>query len=183
MTYRCFIAINLLNEAKLALQEMLQALKNTNSSRFITYTKPENIHITLQFLGNVDIKKIPEVKEVVKKVANQNIVFHLELGDFETFPNFYNPRVLYIGVKGDVETANKIQNELGKELFHLGFISDERAWVPHFTLARIKSRVRLDLNVKIPKIHFPVESIELMRSELSSRGPRYSVLESIGLKK
>src|SRR3989344_5286339 len=178
MTYRCFIAINLPNDIKSKLNLLLRELKSKNSSRFITYVKPENIHITLQFLGNIDVGKLTEIKEALNEVSQHYGAFHLEFDGFEAFPNFQNPRVLYIGAKGDTDAAKKIQKNLGDRLFDLGFITDAREWVSHLTLARIKSPMRLDLDIKIPKAQFQVTSLELMRSELTPHGPRYSILES-----
>lgn len=181
MTYRCFIAINLPESIKTALAKVVRDLKNKNSSRAIVYVQPENIHITLHFLGNVAIEKLPELENAISEIAKAYKNFEFSLDGFEAFPNFINPRVLYLGAKGDVDIARKIQRDVGEKLFNLGFVLEEREWVPHFTLARIKSKVRLDINIEIPKIKFMVESIELMRSELSPSGPRYSIIESCKL--
>lgn len=182
MTYRCFIAINLPQGVKEEIARVLQGLKDKNSSRAIAYTKPENIHITLHFLGNVEVEKIEELKRGIGEAVQECEPFHLSLSNFDAFPNMHNPRVLYLNASGEVEKARDVQRKVGGKLLSLGYFFDSREWVAHFTLARIKSRLRLDLSVAVPDVNFQVKSIELMRSQLSANGPRYSVLGSFQLR-
>lgn len=184
MKIRSFIAINLPESLKQELSFLIKKLKEKNPSPYIKWVNPEGIHLTLHFLGYLDEKKIEEVKKIIQKEIVNLKPSKIELKDFGGFPNFWQPKVLFIGGKeiDEKKPLEKFQMELGKELERKGIKIDKRPWQIHFTLARLKK----SLKIIIPKfsfnnLQFTVNSIDLMRSDLTPLGAQYIILEKFPL--
>ena len=183
MKLRCFIAINLPENIKEELAQILSDLKKKNSGWQIKYVKPEGIHLTLHFLGYLDETQIQVVKDILKEITQSYFNFNLNINQFGGFPNLNSPRVLFVAGRGEIELAKKLQQELGENLARAGFEVEKRPWQVHFTLARIKGPGRLNLeNIKVPELDFKVEGVELMKSQLTPSGAKYKVIESFKLK-
>ena len=139
----------------------------------------DQIHFTLQFLGEIGEERCEQVKRILKKL--QFSQFELSLKDVGAFPNFRNPRVVWIGCdeKG-AEKLLKIANEIGNNLTSLGFEKDNK-FKPHLTVFRIKHKIG-DISSKMKEISNTefgtqtVSRIKLKKSVLSPKGPEYSDL-------
>ena len=148
-------------------------------------TKINQIHFTLEFLGEIDESKYEKVKEIIKKISFSS--FNLSLKGIGVFPNLKNPRVVWIGI--DENGAGKltaIANEIGMKLTALGFQNDKK-FKPHLTIFRIKKKIN-DISVIIKEyqtIEFgtqTVSKIKVKRSVLSPKGPEYSDLLEVNAK-
>lgn len=136
-TIRSFIAIELTAEIKEKLREA-QSLFYNISGKF-NWIRPEQMHITLRFLGSVpegNIEKIAEAMEKATKGISPFIITCMGLG---CFPNPDYPRILWVGLEYPA-TLRQLQKRLEKELVDIGFEEEQRDFVPHLTIARIKSR-------------------------------------------
>jgi len=180
---RCFIAINLPTETKKELGFIIEKLKEKNSNKNIKWVKPENIHLTLHFLGCLDENKIEQVKKIIKESITGLLPIKIELKDLNAFPNFQQPRVLFISGQETREVLADLQRAIGKKIEKIGIEIDARSWQIHLTLARLKEPLDLrTINLNELRIKsFEIKSIDLMKSELTSQGANYTLLKKFSL--
>lgn len=182
---RSFIAINLPEDIKSYLKGVLENLKTINPQG-IKWVNPEGLHITLHFLGFSDLDLLQETSKIIEKEI-KNFPFDkekiLELKDLGVFPNLNLPRVVLLNadeLNGDY--FRQIRKEIGMDLEKTGIRVDYRPWQPHITLGRrnfIDENAAIVLkDIKIENLNFKVQSIELMKSELTPTGAKYSIIKS-----
>ncbi|MGC9048828.1 MAG: RNA 2',3'-cyclic phosphodiesterase [Patescibacteria group bacterium] len=186
MKIRSFIAINLPQEIKDYLSEIISELKRKNQGSDIKWVNPEGLHLTLHFLGYLDEQKLEKVKEIISQSLEENPSVEVRLENFNGFPNLNQPRVLFVSCQeiGD-RVVQSIQDKIGRQLEKIGVEIDKRPWQMHITLARLKmpKQIRIgQLTDEIRKLRFKVKSIDLMKSELSQEGAKYSIIEKFPLK-
>lgn len=186
MRHRIFIAINLPEEIK----KELGSFRLKWPELPVRWTKKENLHITLVFLGYVRDEELLEIFEAVKEAAAKNQPFFINLKEICYGPtNKKTPRMIW--VKGEKSMAlSKLQADLENALTGRipQFEKENRAFSPHITLGRIKSwefkRMEPEERPEIKEeisLGFEVNSIEIMESKLKPKGPDYFVLESVVL--
>ena len=148
-------------------------------------TKIDQIHFTLEFLGEIDQVKYDQVKDVMEKISFSS--FDLSLKGIGGFPNLKNPRVIWIGIdENGAEKLTAIANEIGIKLTSLGFENDKK-FKPHLTIFRVKKKIN-DISVMMKDyqtIDFgtqTVSKIKVKRSVLSPKGPEYSDLLEVNAK-
>ena len=134
---RCFIAIELPQEAKRPVAQLQDRLRQGGVSG-IRWADPEGVHLTLKFLGRVDTRRLPEIAEAMARAARENISFSLELSGIGVFPNPSRPRVVWVGLRGDTERLVRLQKDIESGLVPLGFPREARGFTPHLTLARLR---------------------------------------------
>jgi len=188
---RSFIAIELPDEVKSALAQ-LQAQLKTGKQLPVKWADPYSIHLTLKFLGNIDVNKIREITGAIEAAAQGISPFHLEVKDLGVFPNFKRTRVVWVGVSGEVAQLSQLQQRIESNLAPLGFAPESRSFTPHLTLARVRERASPDeqqsfgqliASTKFETVYgFGVDAISLMRSELTREGAIYSRIRSVKLK-
>ena len=171
---RTFISINISEEIRKEIKKIQDFLPEFSGKK----TELENLHLTLKFLGEIDIEKLEEVKKRLRKIKIEK--FKTEIDEIGIFsPNFI--RIVWLHMKDCDNLQKQIDNAL-KNLFE-----PEKRFMSHLTIARIKGikdkkRFLQDLEkIKIEKIKFKVDKFYLMKSELTAEGPRYSVLEEYNL--
>jgi 2'-5' RNA ligase len=133
---RLFIAIELPEELKKKLYDFEAELKNQDDK--ISWVAPQNIHLTLKFLGNVPQEKIDLIKKEMIVISSAFKVFSAVIKGVGLFPEDKKPYVVWVGVAEGLETLSKIYDILENRLMSLSFEKDERRYQPHFTLGRIK---------------------------------------------
>ena len=148
-------------------------------------TKIDQIHFTLEFLGEINQVKYAQVKDVMAKISFSS--FDISLKGVGVFPNLKNPRVIWIGIeKNGAEELISIANEVGMKLTALGF-EREKKFKPHLTVFRVKKKIN-DISTIIKEhetVEFGVQTInkiKLKRSVLSPKGPEYSDLLEVNAK-
>jgi 2'-5' RNA ligase len=187
---RSFIAIELSEEAKKGLARLRKELER-DEHRFVKWVDPGGIHLTLKFLGNIPSKRVTEITEAMGKAAQGISPFHLEISGLGTFPNLKQPRVFWVGVGGALDKLSTLQQNIDSALAALGFTKEERPFVPHLTLARIREGAltpeRRGFGELVGSATFEdkypveVEAIRLMRSQLTPAGALYTCLSVVGL--
>ena len=187
---RSFIAIELPEEAKEGLASLRKELER-DEHKFVKWVDPRGIHLTLKFLGNIPSKRVEEITEAIEVAAQGIYPFHLEIGGLGTFPSLRQARVFWVGIGGEVDKLSRLQQNIDSTLAALGFAKEERSFMPHLTLARIRQgasplerRTFGELVGSITfedKYHVKVESISLMRSQLTPAGAIYTCLSKLGL--
>jgi len=186
--YRIFIAINLPENIK----KKLNDYQNNFREMPIKWTSINNLHITLAFLGYIGDQELLEISKIIKQVSINQAPFYVPLdkisyGPLETMP----PKMVWARFD-DSGDFNSFRNNLNNLLLNseiIRFSLDVKKFSPHITLGRVKKMewrqiepedrqdIGQDLNLK-----FPVNSIEIMESQLRRNGPEYSILESVKLK-
>ncbi len=190
-TIRSFIAIELTGEVKSGLHKIQAALK-LHGHTFVKWVIPEDIHLTLKFLGNISTQKVAEITKVIEEASQEACTFRVTIGRLGAFPNFRRPRVLWVGVGGEVEKLVMLQQRIDHGLKPLGFVPETRPFAPHLTLARLregtaadKLREFGDIVARKPETgdnEMTVTSVSLMRSQLFPAGAVYSCLTNVELK-
>ena len=183
---RTFIAIEIPTEVKSALAALQTELRRAGAD--VSWTKPENIHLTLNFLGEVDERRIGEVENVCVASAAEFQPFTLSLNDTGVFPNVRQPRVLWVGLAGEIGKTSEMRKRLDDGLALLGFEREEKDFRPHLTIGRVKSnrKIRELLALagacQVPASPFVVTEIVLMKSELHPAGARYTPVARVPLR-
>ena len=190
-TIRSFIAVELPEAVKTGLQQLQTELTLPQYS-FVKCVSPQGIHLTLKFLGNVSSQKITEITRVMEQASQGVSPFQLQITEVGAFPNLRRPRVVWVGIKGDVDKLVSWQQRIDMGLVPLGFAKEARPFTPHLTLARLRENCspgdRLHFGEMFAKAHvevdynFTVNSLNLMKSQLLPTGAVYSRLAEVKLK-
>ena len=184
---RLFIAIELPSEIKQGIAKVQEQLRETGANA--GWTRPEGIHLTLKFLGEVEESRIDGIRKALIAAVGSNNKLSLSIAGAGAFPNEKNPRVLWIGVTGDVEKLGSLQAAVENAMTGLGFEREGRRFSPHLTLARIKFlKPRDNWQQKIESIRnvklggFEAGHISMMKSELKREGAVYTEVGRVELK-
>lgn len=182
---RSFIAIELPETAQSALSDLQGELKKYGAD--VRWVKPENIHLTLKFLGDVEENIVEGIIDSLKGTCDKHSTFSLELSGIGVFPNKKSPRVLWVGLTGS-KILPVVQQEIDIEMATMGFKREKRRFAPHLTLGRFKSsfgkkdlldKVSSDMNTEFGLIE--VNSVSLMRSNLGPAGAKHTTIAKIDL--
>ena len=180
--WRVFCATEISEEVRTRLANHIQILRQTVPNANASWSRPENIHLTLKFFGDVDRGQTEKLSVVAARVVKEFTPFEISVGETGTFPKQAQPRVLWVGVEDPSGNLASLQKQLENECAKEGFPKEGRAFRPHLTLARIRSpqgsRTLGEIHTKIGFAATEVVASELllMRSELSSEGSQYTVI-------
>ncbi len=184
---RLFIAIEIPAEIK---QQMAEAQRGLRGSGVEAgWTRPEGIHLTLKFLGEVPESKVPEIMSALAGAAGVSGRFRLDVEGAGAFPNPRNARVVWIGLAGDVEKLVRLQAAVEDAMARIGMEREDRPCTPHLTLGRIKyirskeswlGALEAIKGIRLPG--FDVQAVSLMKSELRRTGAVYTEIGRIELK-
>jgi 2'-5' RNA ligase len=179
---RTFIAINLdttIRDRCLALQDTL-----ARSGAELKWVEKENIHLTLLFLGEVEDRGLPALCRAVAEECAAHKAFPLSVETVGCFPNPRRPRIVWVGVGAGAAEAIALHDALEPPLMELGcYRREARAYTPHITLGRIKGEepseglaMQLAKQAKWRGGDTMVRDVHVFSSELTPRGPIYTVL-------
>ena len=184
---RLFIAIELPDAIKQAIAGVQEQIRMSGMSA--AWTRPEGIHLTLKFLGEVPESQVQEVMAALSRAAQGRGTLDLAVEGAGAFPNVKNPRVLWIGVAGDIDKLEALQAAVEDAMERAGFKREARTYSPHLTLARIKFPKPRDNwqqvieGVKDVKLgRFEAGHVSLMKSELKREGAVYTEMGRAELK-
>ena len=175
---RAFIAIPLPAEVKAVLAEVSHALADQVPDRSVRWVKPHLMHITLRFLGETAATSLPTLTDLLDNIASQHDAFKLRVDQVGCFPNKKRPRVIWIGLSGQLDTARALKQDIDNSLLSLGWEPEKRSFSPHLTLGRVKDSRRLrgvQWAADVEQVMVPVQTTQLIESELRSSGPIYTV--------
>ncbi len=182
---RLFVACELPTAVRDALGRLQGDLKARTTSR-LRWVRPEGIHLTLKFLGEVPAAKRREIESALAAAIVDPFAFELRLGHVGGFGGRQRLRVIWVGLEGDVEGLAGLAALVEKALTPLGFPRESRPFAPHLTLARVpddatpEERGRLaDLLGSFsapPSAAMTVNAVSLMQSFLEPGGARYQRL-------
>ncbi len=187
---RSFVAIELPDEAKRGLTALRKELAR-REDRFVKWVDPGGIHLTLKFLGNIPSGRVTEITEAIERAAQGIHPFRLEISGLGIFPGPKQARVFWVGVGGELDKLSGLQQNIDSALAALGFAREERPFVPHLTMARVREGAspseRRNFGELVGSIGFEdkyaieVETVRLMRSQLTPAGAVYTCLSVVGL--
>jgi|UniRef100_A0A7C3SJL9 2'-5' RNA ligase len=147
-----------------------------------------NVHITLKFFGQIAETQVEPIVAAARDIARRKPPFVLKITGAGAFPSIKNPRVVWLGVEGDLNVLAELYRQLEAAFANLGFPPEDRPFSPHLTLGRMKSsRNRVELSrylATLPPVEsepFQIREIVLYRSTLSPHGSTYSPLQIIPL--
>ena len=187
---RAFIAVDL----PLPTRDEIAGVVRHLASRVdggVRWTRPESLHLTLRFLGNIDVESVPAVSDVVSRCGATARPFEVALGGIGGFERLRAMRVIWMSVAGDLEPLRELNGSVEDELETLGFSRESRAFRPHITLGRVRdgapvpqrravadalAAVQIDAGPMLP-----VESISLIRTVLTPAGSEYTRLHTARL--
>ena len=189
---RSFIAIELPDELKLGLTQLQDRLKSGRQP-WVKWVDPYSIHLTLKFLGNIEVDRIGAITKALEAAVQGVSPFHLEVKDLGVFPNLRRVQVVWVGISGEADKLVKLQQRIESNLTPLGFTAEARPFTPHLTLARLRNQTSLDERQRLGQLisstkleaaySIEVEAINLMRSQLTREGAIYSKISSVELNK
>jgi 2'-5' RNA ligase len=179
---RTFIAIELpqgIRDRLVALQESL-----ATAAPDVKWVEPENLHVTLLFLGEVDDRELPAVCRAVQDAVVGHTPFTLSVEGAGCFPNPRRPRTLWVGVGQGVQEVVAVHDAIEPALLALGcYRREERKYTPHVTLGRRRGEGPADALAKALARHqtwkageATVSEVHVMGSQLTPKGPLYTIL-------
>jgi 2'-5' RNA ligase len=154
----------------------------------VAWVAPENLHVTLKFLGGIDEARVQGVIDALHTSVRRHPPFAIDVGGLGAFPSSTRPRVLWAGLTAGSASLGALAAAVDDVLAPLDFPREARAFSPHITLGRVREPKRapalaeaLAVAAGRPFGHVPVEAVALMRSHLSPRGARYTALATVPL--
>ena len=189
-TVRTFVAVDLPDEVERVLGATAQILRDARIEG-LRPVRPEGIHLTLKFLGDVPESQVGEIGQVVSEAVAGHRQFDVSTGGFGAFPNTRRPQVLWVGIEGDAGPLIRLQSDVDAALGALGFPTGTRPFHPHLTLARLDRRMSaaarqasldaLESTGLVAGMRVPVGSVSLVQSILGRGGARYERLATARL--
>ncbi len=184
---RTFIAIEIPDEIKQQMAGVQAQIRKAEVDA--SWPRPEGIHLTLKFLGEVPEARIDEIRNGLALAVAGMGRFRLEVRGIGAFPNARNARVVWVGLSGEMEKLNRLQAAIEDSLTRIGVEREDKLFKPHLTLARIKYiRSRETLLKALEQVKdvvlpgFEVQAVSLMKSELRRTGAEYMEVARVELK-
>jgi len=178
-TIRTFLALPLASSFEKEVEPIILRLKKEYPE--VRWVQPTEIHITLHFFGDITKGKISETSKLIAPIVSKTKPFQISLKGLGSFPDSKRPRVIWMGIKGDVEPLIVLQNAIEKILKQAGFPCESRSFKPHLTLGRVKFPKRQihfqqnDFQTTSPK---RMDAIVLFQSHMTPQGAHYETLET-----
>ena len=183
-TIRTFIALELPREVKGLLQEVQQALKRLKIRA--RWVRPENIHLTLKFLGDVNPDAVDGIGDAMIRAADGIPSLVLSVKGIGVFPGTKRPRVIWVGLEGDTRSLFALQDHMEEKLAEVGFPKDKRSFKAHLTLGRIKQAANpavihrmMNQYAGLSSEEFTCRQVILFKSDLKPSGAVYSKLKQV----
>jgi 2'-5' RNA ligase len=180
---RVFIAVPLPVDLKAKLVALQQEFRQLAVGA--TWVREAGFHITLKFLGEVDSAQIAPIFSCMTETVQRYYPFSLILSGVGVFPRESSPRVLWVGIQDATGLLKQMQQLLEAQLVRAGYPREDRPFAPHLTLARLKhvsrrSEFFAGLNAQSKAVlgQLKVDHIELIKSQLSPSGARYSIVNA-----
>jgi len=181
---RAFIAIDVPKELK----DKVISVQKRLADYDIKLVEPENLHFCLKFLGDMDPKLLPKLKAIVDAAAKSFEPFDIEIHGMGSFPSPTYIKVIWLGVKAGKNELTGLAELIDNKTAELGFTPENRAFEAHLTLGRVRSaRYKTDLLELLKKNKdlfvgvMKAASIQLIESELTPDGPKYTIVHEATL--
>ena len=173
---RTFIALEMPVAVKRQVVSVARHMRHLGQMRWV---RPEGVHLTLKFLGDVEENRVADVVLAVQQVASEFQPFALSTAGLGGFPRLESARVLWLGVEGDLGRLRMLQGRIAQRLEDLGFERDRRQFFAHVTVGRARRgpvHVTDENTKKWRAVNFPVDRVSVMKSTLRPDGAVYTPL-------
>lgn len=179
---RTFVAVEMSEGVLSAAAKVVRELSRSGAT--VRWIEPQNMHLTLKFLGEVDALEIPEVCKAVEESVAQVPGFTFDVAGVGAFPKVERPRTIWLGVTRGNKQLLELQEQLEEGLKPLGFPPEKRRFSPHLTLGRVKRQgpelAALSEDLELLADHeagtTAVDEVTVFSSELTREGPVYQAL-------
>jgi 2'-5' RNA ligase len=187
---RAFIALPVDERLMPVLTETARAVREALPASSVKWTRPENLHLTLRFLGNIPAAAVDDIAGQLRTACAGTPVLTARVAGFGCFPTSDRARVLWLGVCEPTGRLAELHARITTMLADHGQVEERARFHPHLTLGRVKElrpreRLALAEGIRACRVDdlgdWRMERVALMRSELSPDGPRYTELTSIPL--
>ncbi len=180
-TLRTFIAVEIDDDTRNKISQIQNSFKNHKTG--IKLVAPNNIHITLIFIGNIEISKISEIDKELQSFISAIKPFEILPKKIGYFPNIKNPKIIWIGIEDGKEILIKLNEKIKPLLKNCKITTEDRDFHPHITIGRIKSSNNTEklktVLLNLPEQRFNpiyINSISLIESNLTPEGPQYKTI-------
>lgn len=185
---RLFWAVNLPDDLKRKLSGLQSRLRETPAN--VKWVEQHNLHLTVRFLGEVDAGRVDEITRAAREALAGLSGFSLQLSGLGFFPGPNKPRVVWIGVQGNLVKFRELYNRMETGMAGIGLAGDGKRFSPHLTLGRVRvPQAAAELVSKAGDVacefgiigEVKVAAVDLMESRLTRKGPVYTVLNTLCL--
>lgn len=180
MKKRIFAAIDLSEDARQKVAAYIERLRREFPNLRVVWEKPEKIHLTLKFIGEIGDEQLKKLTDAVEKSAFQISNFKLQISETGVFPSPRNARILWLGLKDERKSLQKLSEILENECVKQGFAKEKRDFKAHLTLARLKEKsselVEMHLHKNFEPVEFEVSEMVVFQSELRPTGSVYKTV-------
>jgi len=180
---RAFIAIDVPIELKQTISRIQRDLASLRDGK-VAWVKPDGVHLTLHFIGDVEKEKIPELVTCIKVAVGKNKDFTLQTTSQGAFPRMSQPKTYWIGVEGGSRLVELYQN-ISTALDNMGFAHESGKFHPHLTVGRVKELPSGSIMssefaaMTIPRFSWKAGTVKLMSSHLLPTGAEYDCIQSV----
>lgn len=182
-TIRAFFSFDIEDQTIIRRLTQVQGML-TNTGANLKQVKPQNIHVTVKFLGDIHPPMVDVIYEEMKQLSFAP--FQIELRGLGAFPKLTYPRVVWAGIRKGADQLRNIFGQLEPRLRRLGFKPDNKGFSPHLTIVRVRTgRNKVQLIKLIKELEdfefgaFNAECLRLEKSVLTLKGPIYSTLKEV----
>lgn len=181
-TWRVFCAVELSSEVRRRLIVHIARLRDLAPDVQASWSREQSLHLTLKFLGQVQTSRLDRLSNAADKATWGLSQIQLSIEETGVFPKHGRPRVLWVGVKDESDGLRELQRRLEDACHREGFAREERAFHPHLTLARLRNPqsaqelVTAHKQLSFEPMSVIVRELLVLRSELSPKGSKYSVI-------
>ena len=184
---RAFIAVEIPSSLQHTIQESISGLRKTLGNDLVRWVPPQNVHLTLKFLGDVSSSNLDLIKQMMTAEVAQQRCFEMQVEGIGSFPSSRRPRVIWVGLHAPA-ALESLQRGIESASARLGYTSEEKSFSPHLTVGRVKQnlsapeiqRIRAALEeTKIGPLGLVyVDAAHLFKSDLQPNGSVYTRLFS-----
>ena len=191
MMLRSFIAIEIQAVIQNAIADNIASIKKTLPKPLIRWVAPQNVHLTLKFLGDVSPAQLKQLAETLNEEAASHEMFSMSVGGLGAFPTQRRARVIWIGLNAP-PALTALQNAVDEAAAQLGYLKEERPFSPHLTIGRVgQTASTSDLQhirsaLESTKVGIlgtvRVQAIHIFKSDLQTGGSVYTLLYTLSMK-
>jgi RNA 2',3'-cyclic 3'-phosphodiesterase len=186
--WRIFFAIHLPTRIRSRAAAQSERLRNLVPDASASWTREDNMHLTIKFIGEVSADAVKKLSSAAARAVNRISPFDIVVGGAGAFPKKGPPRIIWIGIDDPSGELHELHKRLDEECSVRGFQKERRAFQPHLTIARLRkphqartlASAHEELGFEPADVN--VSELLMMRSELSSKGSKYTIVSSHFLK-
>ncbi len=185
---RIFLAFPLPEEVKAVARKAVSQLVKSFPKLPVLWIRDENLHVSMEFLGDINQAQLLVFNDIIHDEVSKTPAFEFQLGKLDCVPDFIKPQVLILRVKEkDGNVSYELRRRIQQRLIANKIPPDEKSWIPHITIGRIKKPSELNVNFfeqySVDGTAWKAEQLDLYNSTLTPEGAIYEMLKTFPLMK